>query len=75
MDEHQKKCGDSLEGSVKLQYWTSLSTLEKRRLRGDIIALYKFLKRGIREGGGILFSLLTNGRTHGYCRKPCQGRF
>lgn len=40
-----------------------LSSLEKRRLTGYLIALCSFLSRGITEGGAGLFSLLTNIRT------------
>ncbi|KAK4811079.1 hypothetical protein QYF61_016365 [Mycteria americana] len=37
-----------------------LSSLERRWLRGDLIALYSFLRRGSGEGGADLFSLVSS---------------
>ena len=36
-----------------------LSSLERSRLRGDLIALYSFLRRGSGEGGADLFSRVS----------------
>lgn len=49
-----------------------LSSLEKRRLRGNHTVLWNFLSRGNGEGNARLFSLVTNERIHGNGTKLYQ---
>jgi len=52
-----------------------LLSLENGRLRGNLIALCNFLRRGSGEGGADLFSLESSDGTQGNGSKLCQGRF
>ncbi|KAK4815807.1 hypothetical protein QYF61_007247 [Mycteria americana] len=72
-----KQVVEGLEGMSCKEWLTTLglSSLEKRRLRGDLIALYSFLRRGCGEGGADLFFLGSSDRTCGNGSKLPQGRF
>jgi len=52
-----------------------LFSLEERRLRADLIAVYSCLSTGSGEGGADVFSLGSGIRTRRNGLKRCQGKF
>ncbi|PKU45441.1 hypothetical protein llap_4264 [Limosa lapponica baueri] len=52
-----------------------LFSLEKRRLRGDLIAAFQYLKGAYNKDGDKLFSKACCDRTKGHCFKLKEGRF
>ena len=71
------KMAKGLEGKSYEERLRSLGlfSLEKRRLRGGLVAVYSFLERGSGGAGTDLFSSVTTDRTHGNGVSLRQGRF
>jgi len=66
-----------LEGKTYKERLRSLGlfSLEKRRLRGDLVEIYRSLKRGSRGADADPLSLVTSDRAQGNGMKLRQGKF
>ncbi|KAK4826497.1 hypothetical protein QYF61_009570 [Mycteria americana] len=73
--KQSNKDGERTRGHEEWLRIQGLLSLEKRRLKGDLIAVCDFLMRGSGEGSADLFSLLSGDRMRGNGSKLHQGKF
>jgi len=75
LERVQRRATKMIRGLEHLSYEEGLSlalfSLEKRRLRGDLVAAFQYLNGAYRKDGDNLFSSACCDRTRSNCVKQC----